>query len=111
MTFVVKCFEEGLYIIDNEMQMAGTNWMPKGDQLWKKVGGRTHPIEKSRDRKDSPDLLYLYCRKHATESKKEGLGRKQSLQYQKMGLEDLTAAQQFACFLLPISFHSTTSSW
>lgn len=30
--FVVKCFEEGLYIIDKEMWMAGTNWMPKGDQ-------------------------------------------------------------------------------
>lgn len=51
------------------MQMAGTNWMPKSDQPWKKVCGRTHPIEKSRDRKGRPDLLlYPYCRISATES-------------------------------------------
>lgn len=93
MTFVVKCFEEGLYIIDNEMQMAGTNWMPRGDQPWEKVCGRTQPIEKSRHRKGRPDLLlYPYCRISVTESKK-GLGRKQPLQDQKMGLEDLTAAR------------------
>lgn len=93
MTFVVKCFEEGLYITENEMQMAGTNWMPKGDQPWKKVSGRTHPTGKGRDRKGRPDLfLYPYCRISATESKKEVLGRKQSLQYQKGLLEDLTAA-------------------
>lgn len=76
------------------MQMAGTNWMPKGDQPWQEVCGRTHPAERSRDRKGRPDLLlYPYCRISATESKKEGLGRKKSLQCQKIGLEDLTAAQ------------------
>lgn len=78
---------------DNEMQMAGTNWMPKGDQTRKKVCGKTHPTEKSRERKGRPDLLlYPSCRVSATGSEKEGLGTKQSLQDQKMGLEDLTAA-------------------
>lgn len=76
------------------MQMAGTNWMPKGDQPWKKVCGRTHPMERSRDRKGRPDLLlYPYCRVSPTEILKKGLGRKQSLRDQKPGLEDLTAAQ------------------
>lgn len=77
---------------DNEMQMAGTNWMPKGDQPRKEVCGKTHPIEKSRERKSSPDLVLCpSCRVSATGSEK-GLGRKQSLHDQKMGLEDLTAA-------------------
>ena len=60
----------------------------EGDQPWKKVCGRTHPIEKSRDRKGKPVLpLYPYCRISATEIKKEEeLGRKQPLQDEKMAL-------------------------
>lgn len=65
----------------------------EGDQPWKKVCRRTHTIEKCRDRKGRTILpLYPYWRISATEGKKEGLGRKQPLQGQNMGLEDLTVA-------------------
>lgn len=64
----------------------------EGDQPWKKVRGRTHPMEKKQRYKGQASFVPPHCRISATESDEEAQGRKQSLQDQKMGLEVLTVA-------------------